>query len=132
MFYENNYSRIPVIEDPFLKEKNAPYFVELTLEQITDLLFILDCYRHETLESFNNSSPENQSRTVFEYDRLISNCSNIINLFENSLTSEHLYILSNKNENLKRIKEKLSWRWKDDFKNNGLESLYLLKNQKKD
>ncbi len=132
MLEENNYSRIPVIEDPFLKEKNAPYTVELTLEQITDLLFILDCYRHDTLKSFNNSSLENQSRTIFEYDRLISNCSNFINLFLNRLTSEHLDILSNKNKNLKRIKEKLSWRWKDDFEKSRLESLYHLKNQKKD
>ena len=64
MLEENNYSRIPVIEDPFLKEKNAPYTVELTLEQITDLLFILDCYRHDTLKSFNNSSLEKSKKRL--------------------------------------------------------------------
>ncbi len=118
MFEENNYSRIPVIEDPFLKEKNAPYFVELTLEQITDLLFILDCYRRKTLSQYKNSSVENQRRCFREYDILLSKSENLINFFEGRLVNSHRSILLSQQENDERIKSNLSWRYRDKFVEN--------------
>lgn len=127
MFEENNYSRIPVIDDPFLKEKNAPYYLELTLEQITDLLFILECYRRETLDYFNASSVENQRRCYDAYDNLISKSSNLISFFESKLSSSHIYLLMAKKDNLERVKTNLSWRYKDNFNNHTLDHLYDLK-----
>lgn len=118
MFEENNYSRIPVIDDPFLKEKNELYKLEVTLEQITDLLFILDCYRRETLSQYKNSSVENQRRCFREYDILLSKSENLINFFEGRLVNSHRSILLSQQENDERIKSNLSWRYRDKFVEN--------------
>ena len=132
MFGEKKYITISELDNPFLVKKDSEYQLTLTLEQIADLLFILDCYRRETLDCYKASSKENKRRVINLYDSLISKSSDLIRFFENSLDSSHIKILFNEKENLKRKEEWLGWRHADDFQRDGLQQLYNWKIKKEE